>query len=438
MRIFFGLVLTCAVATAQAAPLDEGKAAFAAGKAAFDRGDFPTALAEFQRANAIAPAPTLFYNIGVTYERMGRYRDAADAFERYLREAGSPQTDEEQRLYEDVRARAAADRNRPDAPAYAQPAYTQPAYTQPAYAAPPPIVEPPAVTAPLPSPKRSYPASIVERPLILPPLMFQPALLLDISNSDSGGTGEVLGLSLDMGLARRLQAGFFFSFPVDPNADFGTFVANLQLGLADLVNLRFDIGVERISFASSGSFGSRSTSVDGFLFGLGLPWKARLHRMFAVVGGAANAPGFGTQPMIVDKAGKTSVYGGGLLTSNDLLVLTVYDYTNVVGPSFGTMLFGTFHIPIGVVIQPHDRISFGLRTGYRLSFNKCDGSACPGSPAITHWIPFSFDLVVNIIRQIDFGFTATLLGFVDSSNTPSLKVDWADLRQFSLYVNGRF
>ncbi|HZS39646.1 MAG TPA: tetratricopeptide repeat protein, partial [Polyangia bacterium] len=70
---------------AAAAPdMEAAKAHFAAGKQAFERGEYETALAEFQQANAIAPAPSLLYNMGKTYEALGRYKDAAFAFDRYL------------------------------------------------------------------------------------------------------------------------------------------------------------------------------------------------------------------------------------------------------------------------------------------------------------------------------------------------------------------
>jgi hypothetical protein len=131
---------------AHAEALDQAKAAFAAGKAAFERGDYETALMQFQRANLIAPAPTLTYNIGATYERLGRYQDAALAFDRYLEQMGPPQNDEERRSQENLRARAEADRRRaaaptapapPAAPAPPPPNYYSPYSPIPYYAPPP-------------------------------------------------------------------------------------------------------------------------------------------------------------------------------------------------------------------------------------------------------------------------------------------------------------
>ena len=64
-----------------------------------------TALAPYQRANMILPAPNLYYNIGATYERLGRYQEAALAFDKYFELAGPPQNDED-KDFQDEAARA--------------------------------------------------------------------------------------------------------------------------------------------------------------------------------------------------------------------------------------------------------------------------------------------------------------------------------------------
>ena len=103
-------------ARAHADRLDEAKAAFAAGKQSFERGDYEAALAQFQRANLLAPAPSLSYNIGRAYEALGRYHDAASAFDRYLELTGAPKDDEDKKFQDNLRARAVADRGRADMP----------------------------------------------------------------------------------------------------------------------------------------------------------------------------------------------------------------------------------------------------------------------------------------------------------------------------------
>src|SRR4051812_33899733 len=63
-------------------PPPEAKKAFLDGKAAYERGEYELALQLFQRAALIAPAPSLYYNIGMAYERLQRYEDSAIAFEK--------------------------------------------------------------------------------------------------------------------------------------------------------------------------------------------------------------------------------------------------------------------------------------------------------------------------------------------------------------------
>jgi tetratricopeptide (TPR) repeat protein len=147
------VLILFAAGGAAAAPIDDAKKAFAEGKAAFERGDYDAALSAYQRANTILPAPNLYFNIGVTYERLGRYQEAALAFDKYLELAGAPQADEDRDFQEKLRARAEADRKRADVPgeARAEPPlppspppqtgyYTPPAYYPPPYVPTVPII----------------------------------------------------------------------------------------------------------------------------------------------------------------------------------------------------------------------------------------------------------------------------------------------------------
>jgi tetratricopeptide (TPR) repeat protein len=148
------LLALLAALPAAAAPIDDAKKAFAEGKAAFERGDYEAALSAYQRANMILPAPNLYYNIGATYERLGRYQEAALAFDKYFEMAGAPTSDEDRDFQEKLHARAEADRKRPDLPSKpaapqptpgtaqmpppenASPYYRQPYYAQPLYVPP--------------------------------------------------------------------------------------------------------------------------------------------------------------------------------------------------------------------------------------------------------------------------------------------------------------
>jgi hypothetical protein len=147
--------LICPARLAFADSMADAKRAFLEGKAAFERGDYQTALELFERANLIQPAPTLYYNIGTTYERLGRYQDSAIAFDRYLNEAPPPKDEQERKFREGVRERAEANRKRPDAA------------PQPAPVPPQPQSPPPG-----PGPTSSQP---VVRPQYSPPAYYAPS-----------------------------------------------------------------------------------------------------------------------------------------------------------------------------------------------------------------------------------------------------------------------
>jgi hypothetical protein len=143
--LFAATTLTSSAAVA--APIDDAKKAFAEGKAAFERGDYESALSSYQRANMILPAPNLYYNIGATYERLGRYQEAALAFDKYFEMTGTPTTDDERAFQDKLRTRADADRRRPNLP-------PPRAVTPPP--APPPQ-QPPVVQQPQQPPLGYYP-----------------------------------------------------------------------------------------------------------------------------------------------------------------------------------------------------------------------------------------------------------------------------------------
>ena len=148
-------VVLAAALSARAAPIDDAKKAFAEGKAAFERGDYEQALVAYQRANMILPAPNLYYNIGATYERLGRYQEAALAFDKYFEMAGTPATDEDKDFQQKLHARAEADRKRQDVAPKPETAPPQTAQPQP----------PPATTAPPPYYRQPYYA----QPYFVPP-----------------------------------------------------------------------------------------------------------------------------------------------------------------------------------------------------------------------------------------------------------------------------
>jgi tetratricopeptide (TPR) repeat protein len=67
-----------------AATLNEARDRFDQGLRLFNEGNFAGALAEFKRANEIAPNPVVVYNIGLVYAEMGRPVEAIDALEQVV------------------------------------------------------------------------------------------------------------------------------------------------------------------------------------------------------------------------------------------------------------------------------------------------------------------------------------------------------------------
>ncbi len=55
----------------------------------FSQGDYAHALTEFQAAYELAPVPAVLYNIAVTFEQLGRAREALDTYVEY-RASGPP------------------------------------------------------------------------------------------------------------------------------------------------------------------------------------------------------------------------------------------------------------------------------------------------------------------------------------------------------------
>ncbi len=96
--------LLCAT-NARAGNTEDAQRAFAAGREAYQRGDYQAALVEFHKAEAIQAAPNLTYNIAVTYEKLGQTDAAASAYSAYLKSAGAPKNDEDRRLQESIRAK---------------------------------------------------------------------------------------------------------------------------------------------------------------------------------------------------------------------------------------------------------------------------------------------------------------------------------------------
>jgi tetratricopeptide (TPR) repeat protein len=87
---------------------EASRRAYAEGAAAYERGAYDTALEHFQNAYDLAPSPEFWFNIARCHERLGRWAEAANAYERYL--AGKPTVEDAVQIRErisDLHVRAA-------------------------------------------------------------------------------------------------------------------------------------------------------------------------------------------------------------------------------------------------------------------------------------------------------------------------------------------
>jgi len=102
------LALVAATAPARADDREDARREFAAGQAADKQKDWQTAIEHYLRANELVPHPFAIYNIATDYERLGKLREAATWYARYLEASpDSPDRDKVQKLMGDLRQRPA-------------------------------------------------------------------------------------------------------------------------------------------------------------------------------------------------------------------------------------------------------------------------------------------------------------------------------------------
>jgi outer membrane protein W len=94
--ITLALITLALTGSAHADNRKEARDAFASGEAADKRKDYRAAIEHYLRAYELAPHHFALYNIGIDYERLGEYRESAEWFNRYIREA--PQSAELDRV----------------------------------------------------------------------------------------------------------------------------------------------------------------------------------------------------------------------------------------------------------------------------------------------------------------------------------------------------
>lgn len=93
---------------ARADDREEARKEFAAGQAADTRKDWQSAIEHYLRANDLVPHPFALFNIATDYERLGKLREAANWYERYLQSAEDAGDRERvQKLLREIAARPA-------------------------------------------------------------------------------------------------------------------------------------------------------------------------------------------------------------------------------------------------------------------------------------------------------------------------------------------
>jgi hypothetical protein len=105
--VFLAVMSVAGVASAD--DREDARKEFTAGQAADKQKDWQTALEHYLRANDLVPHPFAIYNIAVDYERLGRLREAATWYQRYLEAAPeSPDRDKVQRTLSELKTRPAS------------------------------------------------------------------------------------------------------------------------------------------------------------------------------------------------------------------------------------------------------------------------------------------------------------------------------------------
>jgi len=103
MRHGLTIVLTLALGAAAVARADVQGARrhFDEGRRAYSAGDYARAAREFEAAIRESPLPDLYYNLGTTYDKLGRSVKAATAYRRYLQ--GRPDAEDRAQIEEMIR-----------------------------------------------------------------------------------------------------------------------------------------------------------------------------------------------------------------------------------------------------------------------------------------------------------------------------------------------
>jgi tetratricopeptide (TPR) repeat protein len=80
-------LLFVAVSAARADDRETARIHFQAAHAAEERGDWTTAIDEYERAYKLAPHPTVLFNMAVAYEKLSQFHKAAELLQQYLHDS---------------------------------------------------------------------------------------------------------------------------------------------------------------------------------------------------------------------------------------------------------------------------------------------------------------------------------------------------------------
>jgi hypothetical protein len=95
----------------------------------------------------------------------------------------------------------------------------------------------------------------------------------------------------------------------------------------------------------------------------------------------------------------------------------------------------TIKLPLGLLFQPHRVVAITAGVAYRLGITLTSGPTI-----VTHALPIDGELLVNVVRQLDFGFDFELggpLAVNASGRATNVASSFADLRVFSFFFQGR-
>jgi len=77
-------VAPLAIRTASAGPADDARLHYKQGATLYSAGNYRAAIAEFAKANALAPSAVLDFNIGLCHDRLGEPQEAIRRYQNYL------------------------------------------------------------------------------------------------------------------------------------------------------------------------------------------------------------------------------------------------------------------------------------------------------------------------------------------------------------------